>query len=584
MKTVPIFTVLLLMVFSGLTLGDEIFREANPDAPVIDNSQRAHDWANVVEMRKSGNEQQYQSLLNQYMQTYPDAFNIDNSTFNKPYESTPEKVNAPFNPDWANGDNVVSAGGVPNPGIFERNLVLRIDSLGTQYCAYISTNRDTLVVCRSTNAGVNWERWKTINPGGSTKWHSFDFYITDTTGGHKLGFVGVRTPDVSSFAGQIYYWAWDNAGTFRSAVVIATAPGGRGIIEPSIISDGRDWSVGTTYWYVAFRNVDATTGVGDSASVSFSSSWGNTWSTPHRVRSFDDYDLDIDYNFGADSIYVLYTNTITPPNGNLRLSRIALGSLGTATTWTQVNITSSATNEHSGDLAVNRNNNNMGIVYTFAGTPSQIYRDAWNGAAGGYWNVDAAIFTQPEGQDSPSLDCNIGQFAFRCCYRVLGGSDTIIYTSTTNILTGFSGHTVVSNNPPTGTVFPDVAGFTVPVNSGAVVYARFGATPIYYDNSNLLTEITPVGSEIPEKYTLNQNYPNPFNPSTSIKFEIPKDGLVKIVVYDILGKEVATLVNDKRTAGSYIVDFNAGGLSSGVYFYKLITNDFTDIKKMTLVK
>ena len=582
MKALPIFTFLLLMFISNLSFGDEIYREANPDAPVIDNSQRAQDWAQITLMRKLGDEQQYQILLNEFMQNYPDAFYQDNSTFNKPYESTPEKAPAPFVQDWANGDNVVSAGGVPNPGIFNRNLVLRIDSLGTQYCAYISTNRDTLVVCRSTNAGENWERWKTILPGGTTKWHSFDFYITDTTGGHKLGFVGVRTPDASSFAGQIYYWAWDNAGTFRSAVVIATAPGGRGIIEPSIISDGRDWSVGTTYWYVAFRNVDATSGVGDSASVSYSATWGNTWSTPHRLRGFDDYDLDIDYNFQADSIYVLLTNTVTAPNGNLRLMRIALGNLGTATTWTQLNITTSATNEHSGDLAVNRNNNNMGIVYVFGGTPTQIYRDAWSGGAGAYWSADSPIFTQPDNQDNPSLDCNIGQFAFRCCYRV--AADTIIYTSSGNILTGFSGHTVVSNNPPTGTVFPDVAGFTVPGNSGAVVYARFGATPIYYDNSNLTTEITPIGTEIPERFTLSQNYPNPFNPTTNIRFEIPTAGNVTLKVYNALGKEVATLVNGVTQAGVYNVDFNGVSLSSGVYFYKITVGDFSEIKKMMLVK
>ncbi|HLT24850.1 MAG TPA: T9SS type A sorting domain-containing protein [Ignavibacteria bacterium] len=579
-----IFTLLLLMLFSGITMAGDPYKEANPDAPVIDNSQKAQDWMAVVQARKSGNEQQYQNLLEQYTQSYPENFYSDNSSFNKPYDSTPEKVSAPFNPDWMNGDNVVSYGGTPNPGIFERNLLLRIDSLGTQYTAYITANRDTIVVWRSTNNGQNWERWRSINPGGTTKWHSFDMYITDTTGGHTLGFAGVRTPDASSFAGQLYWFGWDSDGDFRSAVQVAPTLGGRGLIEPSIISDGRDWSAGLTYWYIAYRNVDASSGVGDSASVSFSGNWGNSWSTPHRVRGFDDYDLDIDYNFRADTIYVALTNTITPPNGNLRLMKIALGSLGTGSSWTQVNITSSATNEHSPDLAVNRNNNNMGIVYNFAGTPTQIYRDAWDGGAGSYWGLDAPIFVQTDNQDSPSLDCNIGQYAFRCVYRVDGSSDTIIYTSTTNIITGFTGHTRVSHNTPTGTVFPDIAGYTNPANGGAVVYAGFGASPIFYDNSFLVTGLDPVGNQVPERFSLSQNYPNPFNPTTNIKFEIPTTGFVKLVIYDMLGKEVTTLVNDIKQAGSYSIDFNASSLTSGVYFYKISSGEFSDIKKMMLVK
>ena len=116
------------------------------------------------------------------------------------------------------------------------------------------------------------------------------------------------------------------------------------------------------------------------------------------------------------------------------------------------------------------------------------------------------------------------------------------------------------------------------------LYAASGPASIWaaYGCSGSIVGIH--NTQTPVQYKLSQNYPNPFNPSTSIRFEIPKSGFVKLAVYDILGKEVATLVNDKREAGSYYVDFNASGLSSGVYFYKLITNDFTDIKKMMLLK
>jgi len=93
----------------------------------------------------------------------------------------------------------------------------------------------------------------------------------------------------------------------------------------------------------------------------------------------------------------------------------------------------------------------------------------------------------------------------------------------------------------------------------------------------------------PETFSLSQNYPNPFNPSTVIKYSIPTDvksemSNVKIVVYDILGKEVATLVNAEQKAGNYEVTFNASKLSSGVYFYKLKCNEFFNTKKMVLLR
>ncbi len=92
------------------------------------------------------------------------------------------------------------------------------------------------------------------------------------------------------------------------------------------------------------------------------------------------------------------------------------------------------------------------------------------------------------------------------------------------------------------------------------------------------------GNEIPEKFHLYQNYPNPFNPVTNIKFDIVKAGMVKLTVFDITGKSVSTLVNEQLGAGSYNYDFDAAGLASGIYFYKIETPELVSIKKMILVK
>jgi FtsP/CotA-like multicopper oxidase with cupredoxin domain len=85
-------------------------------------------------------------------------------------------------------------------------------------------------------------------------------------------------------------------------------------------------------------------------------------------------------------------------------------------------------------------------------------------------------------------------------------------------------------------------------------------------------------------YSLEQNYPNPFNPSTTVKYVIPRDGYVTLKVYDMLGREVAILVNEYEVAGFYLVKFDASKLSSGVYFYKISADSFIDMKKMVLIK
>ena len=89
---------------------------------------------------------------------------------------------------------------------------------------------------------------------------------------------------------------------------------------------------------------------------------------------------------------------------------------------------------------------------------------------------------------------------------------------------------------------------------------------------------------LPSTFKLHQNYPNPFNPVTNIRFDIPRSSHVKLIIYDALGREVATLVNEKLNAGSYEVDWNGSGYPSGVYFYKLESSEFINIRKMVMIK
>ncbi|MCH7965757.1 MAG: T9SS type A sorting domain-containing protein [Bacteroidetes bacterium] len=150
-----------------------------------------------------------------------------------------------------------------------------------------------------------------------------------------------------------------------------------------------------------------------------------------------------------------------------------------------------------------------------------------------------------------------------------------------------------------------IVGYTIgqgdsPLNS-VTVGKEVSAFVQQFYQSNFDDNILPVEEEnslIVDEFKLFQNYPNPFNPSTKIKFTIPtsplnpspyqgegqRERFITLIVYDVLGNEIAILVNEEKPTGSYEVEFNASSLPSGVYFYQLRSGDFTQSKKMILLK
>jgi hypothetical protein len=100
----------------------------------------------------------------------------------------------------------------------------------------------------------------------------------------------------------------------------------------------------------------------------------------------------------------------------------------------------------------------------------------------------------------------------------------------------------------------------------------------------ILTNLNLSANQIPETFSLLQNYPNPFNPVTNIKFDVPKSSYVTLRVYDLLGRELAVLVNENLKTGSYQYQWDGSAFASGVYFYKLETEDFSETKKMLMLK
>jgi len=135
-----------------------------------------------------------------------------------------------------------------------------------------------------------------------------------------------------------------------------------------------------------------------------------------------------------------------------------------------------------------------------------------------------------------------------------------------------------TKNTPTNYTFSDSK-----IKTGKYNYRLkqidFNGNFTFYSLNTLIT------INAPDKFELSQNYPNPFNPTTNIEFQIPVDSKVTLKIYDITGKEVATLINNEfKSADYYTVSFNAVNLASGIYFYRITTDKFTSMKKMVMIK
>lgn len=144
-----------------------------------------------------------------------------------------------------------------------------------------------------------------------------------------------------------------------------------------------------------------------------------------------------------------------------------------------------------------------------------------------------------------------------------------------------------STNPPVysaNTCKPVIV--ELPGNDFGALFPGYTAAgnKVFWNRFSQVTNINHNGNSIAEKFELKQNYPNPFNPTTNISFSLPKNSFVSLKVFDIMGREVAKLASANMNAGSYSVQFDGSKLSSGVYFYKLEAENFSEVKKMSLIK
>ncbi|MEP0861270.1 MAG: T9SS type A sorting domain-containing protein [Ignavibacterium sp.] len=243
-------------------------------------------------------------------------------------------------------------------------------------------------------------------------------------------------------------------------------------------------------------------------------------------------------------------------------------------------------------LAVNRATNQVAVFHTTKiGTDENIeYAYSLTGKVPFTQNVSFASFSNNEVRSSVHSPENQSG-VFRVAYVSKGSADTVYYRSTIDITSFSASSTLVSRvNYSSTSIIPSVCGFRNSSGSGfngGVIYAGFGPTNLYFNSSNLITDVEENLISL-ENYALYQNYPNPFNPTTKIVWQSPVSGWQTLKVYDVLGNEVATLVNEYRDAGRNEVEFHSAignrQLASGVYYYQLKIGQFIQTKKMMLIK
>jgi len=128
----------------------------------------------------------------------------------------------------------------------------------------------------------------------------------------------------------------------------------------------------------------------------------------------------------------------------------------------------------------------------------------------------------------------------------------------------------------------DTTVWSMTIDSAGYLYV--GTLSGIYRSIQSTSSVEHLGTDLPNQISLSQNYPNPFNPTTIINYSVPKPTHVKIIIYDVLGSEIATLVNERKQPGEYKVTWNAEGMSSGIYVYRLIAGEFIETKKMVVIR
>ncbi len=318
--------------------------------------------------------------------------------------------------------------------------------------------------------------------------------------------------------------------------------------------------------------------------VCYSSDKGNTWTTPSNIGA-PDFSTSLAVN--GNNIFI----GTYDPIGDLGSGGVYL-STNNGSSWKGTQIVNQS--PIGPVLAVNGTN-----IYAVNGNNSLLVStdtaSTWDSLLTPAGRISAIAFSDSEifvGSYAGILRSIDGGKHWDSLNTGLPGSPPGVNCLTvhgTNVFAGTSAGVYILNNDNTSwtavnTGLPSASGIMYLAATDSTLYEGLSGTVWERPISDMITAVKPPSANTPATFSLFQNFPNPFNPTTVINYQLPVNTLVRLKVYDALGRLVRTLVNENQTAGTHSVTFNASNLSSGVYFYRLSAGNFVSTKKLMLLK
>ncbi len=477
---------------------------------------------------------------------------------------------------------------------------------------------DTILTSYSDNGGLTFTGYSLAIPGGFAKVNAdqFDMEIMEYTTGQKYVYtvMGVTANTGQQVANVLIYQTPTYAGNFLTLVW----PGGTGntnTYRPRVTSDNSNYPTTSSYLFIlAARdtlNVATNQHIIGEKFVKCISPFTVNPTFTYKSNPFgynlnyggvgtyyagaDHCDIAYYQNGGSDSLIVLESDVPDTTAIYLYRSDESPELVGGSLYYTFLNSNLGSFQQKQYARVTCNGNSNIMIAYrcNFNNSGDWDIRYANSTAGGlassnwsnGYIDGYGSTTTVPYQPDIFGLRSTS---SFKCTYTYYNsGLDSAMMVSAPNGTWGSAYRMNLTGNDVSISASPHACFRFVSNDSCFADWSEYSANNVWSAagcTGSQLTGINNQGNVIPKTYSLAQNYPNPFNPSTSIKFNIPQSGNVKLAVYDLLGNVVATLVNGRIEAGVHEISFDASNIASGVYFYKIEANGFSDVKKMMLIK
>jgi len=496
-----------------------------------------------------------------------------------------------FEGDWYNGDVLVTNTEVAYTGSY-RQIDMKQGEDGNMYLAVNRRNagglNGSITVYTSTNGGSSWNLVSSVFSAGlyfgsvAMLVESRNNSVGDST---RIILFFTVSGNSNFNDANLYCSTFRRDGSAPQTTIVASPSAGNRFVYPSACSDGM-FNSSATYMHAVVRE-ETNAGTNVKLHHFRTINWGVSFTSAEIITGNDDrYPVCAFSNeTGTDSIYIAVERVIAANEHEIRI--LATSEIPTsAVSYKYITTAAPGDIYERPCMTIQQRHYSLPqrIFVTCTKNNKAVYHYSVDGGA--VWTVDAGLGLNSQNVDYTycSSDSLIaGGKDFIASFVDQNGDSVSVRHGTLGAM-GILNHKMNSVQS-TGALVPPCAIYKQGSNKyAAFTYSGLGPANVYYDMETFLTAIDPVSNEVPNSFSLLQNYPNPFNPETNIKFTLPKDGNVTLKVFDVSGRVVAEIVNGNLNAGTYSVSFNASKLSSGVYFYRISADGFTDTKKMILVK